>query len=245
MLEKSVTAKCIYIRGVGTVYLKRSKRAKNLNITVRPFQNIVVSVPGILSFAKAAEITRSKRIWLLKHLKKIKEIEAKYQTHATEKKAGTREHILKLETYKGEVVKVKIASGVIKITYPEHLDQNAPQVKDAINNGIIAAYRREAKAFLPQRVAQLAAIHGFKYNEIRIKNLKSRWGSCSAKNNINLNLQIMKLPDELIDHILLHELLHTKVKNHSPQFWQMLEGISKNTKELRKKVKEYGMNIFY
>ncbi|MDR3328515.1 MAG: M48 family metallopeptidase [Prevotellaceae bacterium] len=86
--------------------------------------------------------------------------------------------------------------------------------------------RRQAKQFLPQRVAALAARHGLSYSRITIKNIHSRWGSCSAQNNLNFSIYLMHLPDDLVDHVILHELCHTVHKNHGPKFWALLDSLT-------------------
>ncbi len=79
--------------------------------------------------------------------------------------------------------------------------------------------RKKAKTYLPKRLAEIAQQFGYKYNKVALKFMKSRWGSCSFKNNINLNISLMTLENELIDYVLLHELVHTVEKNHSETFW--------------------------
>lgn len=80
----------------------------------------------------------------------------------------------------------------------------------------------EARTRLIRRVAELAGRHGFSYNRVFVRNQKTRWGSCSSANNINLNINLVRLPQELMDYTILHELVHTRVKNHGPRFWEML-----------------------
>ena len=77
-----------------------------------------------------------------------------------------------------------------------------------------------------------------------IKNTKTRWGSCSFKNNINLSLHLMRLREELIDYVILHELVHTKVKNHSIEFWTTLDIHCPNSKNLDRELKKYSLRIF-
>ena len=72
-----------------------------------------------------------------------------------------------------------------------------------------------------------------------IKNAKTRWGSCSSINNINLNLHLMRLSDELIDYVILHELVHTKIKNHQKEFWDLLNIVSGDAKGLDRELKKY------
>lgn len=103
----------------------------------------------------------------------------------------------------------------------------------------MAELRRQAKAYLPGRLAELAAEHGFSYNQVRIKHNASNWGSCSAKKNINLNLNLMRLPEELQDYVMLHELCHLKYMNHGKEFHALLESVCPNHKTLRTKLREY------
>ena len=66
--------------------------------------------------------------------------------------------------------------------------------------------KEEAKVKLGKRLSELAKEHKFQYNKVSIRNQRTRWGSCSSKNNISLNMKLLHLPDQLIDYILLHEL---------------------------------------
>ena len=79
---------------------------------------------------------------------------------------------------------------------------------------------------ITKRVIVLAKKHGFKHGKIYVKKMKTRWGSCSYKNSININLCVCYLPQDLQDYIILHELTHTVIKNHSRHFWYELHKIS-------------------
>jgi predicted metal-dependent hydrolase len=87
----------------------------------------------------------------------------------------------------------------------------------------ISELRRRAKAELPKRLAELASRYGFVYNRVAIKHNSTNWGSCSSKNNINLNLNIVRLPQVLRDYILLHELCHLRHRDHGHAFHLLLE----------------------
>lgn len=103
----------------------------------------------------------------------------------------------------------------------------------------VAELRKQAKAYLPGRLAELAAQHGFSYNQVRIKHNVSNWGSCSVKKNINLNLNLMRLPDELRDYVMLHELCHLKYMNHGKEFHALMESVCPNHKELRRQLRDF------
>ena len=103
----------------------------------------------------------------------------------------------------------------------------------------VAELRKQAKAYLPERLAELAAEHGFSYNQVRIKHNVSNWGSCSVKGNINLNLNLMRLPQDLQDYVMLHELCHLRHMNHGPKFHALLESVCPDHLALRRRLKEY------
>lgn len=89
----------------------------------------------------------------------------------------------------------------------------------------IEELRRRAKKELPPRLSELALRYGFVYNRVAIKHNATNWGSCSAKSNINLNLNIVRLPKALQDYVLLHELCHLRHQDHSHAFHLLLEHV--------------------
>jgi hypothetical protein len=100
--------------------------------------------------------------------------------------------------------------------------------------------RREAKAYLPRRVNELAYMYGFNFKGLKIQSSKTRWGSCSGTNNINLSLYLMRVPEHLQDYVILHELCHTVHHNHSHEFWALLDKVSNGKAlALRKELRGY------
>lgn len=91
------------------------------------------------------------------------------------------------------------------------------------SEGEIEKLRRQAKAELPGRIAELAVRYGFTYNRVTIKHNATNWGSCSTKGNINLNLSIMRLSRVLQDYVLIHELCHLRHPDHGHGFHLLLE----------------------
>lgn len=80
----------------------------------------------------------------------------------------------------------------------------------------------EALVFVQTKIIQLNMHYTFSYNQIRIKNHKTLWGSCSRKNNLNFNYKIIQLPIPLAEYIIVHELCHLKEFNHSKRFWDLV-----------------------
>ena len=102
------------------------------------------------------------------------------------------------------------------------MDLKTEGLKDKLK-GLKPINKTEAKVILKNRLKELSEIYGFEYNRVFIRNQKTRWGSCSAQNNINLNINLVRVSNELQDYVILHELVHTKIKNHSLMFWKELD----------------------
>ncbi len=120
-------------------------------------------------------------------------------------------------------------------------------IKGSKNETELVALREKlrglALAYLPLRTQQLAGEHGFSYRRVSIRASRTRWGSCSAVNNINLSLYLMQLPSHLIDYVILHELVHTVHKNHGPDFWQLLGQKTGQARELAAEMKKYRIKV--
>ena len=103
--------------------------------------------------------------------------------------------------------------------------------------------KTQAKKQIIGRLNRLARQYGFAYTKVTIRNQRTRWGSCSAKGNINLNIKLVALPPEISDYVLLHELVHTRIHNHGRRFWKELDKYVGNGKELARGLVEYGLRL--
>lgn len=93
----------------------------------------------------------------------------------------------------------------------------------ALRDVLVEVLREEAKILLPQKLSYFSDQYGFHFHKVTIKHNSSNWGSCSRAGNINLNLNLIRLPEPLCDYVLLHELCHLKEPNHGPHFHALLE----------------------
>ncbi|MBD5542790.1 MAG: M48 family metallopeptidase [Lachnospiraceae bacterium] len=101
----------------------------------------------------------------------------------------------------------------------------------------------QALTVIPSKAAYYAEQIGVSYGRITIRNQKSRWGSCSAKGNLNFNCLLMLTPEKVQDYVVVHELCHRKEMNHSQRFWSEVERILPDYKERRRWLKEHGGSI--
>ncbi len=239
-----MTEKIIHFDGVGEILFRHSSRARHFSISVRPFVGVRVSIPIGMSYNSAIRLVIEKNIWIKKHLDKMKEFE-KQQTIFDENSGYcTNHHKLDLRKSDRKNISVRISNGKINVIYPAELNSDSKQIQTAIRTGIERALKVEAKQYLPEKVKELAVKFEFNYNKITLKNIKSRWGSCSRKNNINLSIHLMRLPDHLIDYVILHELVHTVHHNHSKRFWALLDKVTGSAKILDKELRKYRIAIY-
>ncbi|MFC2051983.1 M48 family metallopeptidase [Chloroflexota bacterium] len=83
----------------------------------------------------------------------------------------------------------------------------------------------------------------FTFNRVFIRSQKTRWGSCSKNNNISLNVKLVLLPEDLVDYVILHELVHTRIHNHSKSFWEELDRHTGNSKAFASRLRKYGYSL--
>ena len=182
----------VNINGIGPILFERSKRAKHVSISIKPYNGVRVAVPAGVSFRKAEEFIHAKEEWIQRYLEKMKQYEKERKT---------------------------------------------------IQGNFSDIDKETAQRILTSRLKQLAEQHGFTYNKVSIRNQKTRWGSCSNKNNISLNIKLISLPNELADYVILHELVHTKKQNHSKGFWAELDNYVGNGKGLASRLRKYGGSL--
>lgn len=147
-------------------------------------------------------------------------------------------------SHPGDKFIAQLTSNKIILNYPASNIITEPTIQYLIRNAIQWALKAEAKEYLPSRVQFFSQLLNLKYNKLFLKNNKTNWGSCSAKNNINLNIHLVRLPDHLIDYVIIHELCHTLEKNHGPRFWQLLGTFLPHPKQLSKELKAYSTQTY-
>ena len=175
--------------------------------------------------------------WILQAQSRVE----KYQTIFTPDTIFSTQHRrVQLLPWKSGQFRAQLSKDALKIFYPSEIDLQSGHAQTIIRDYIIRALRIEAQKYLPERTRQLAALHGFTYLGVTVKNVTSRWGSCSATDHINLNIHLVRLPQHLSDYVILHELAHTVHKNHSKHFWHSLNTITGGkAKQLAAEMKQY------
>ncbi len=129
----------------------------------------------------------------------------------------------------------------------KHLLQIAQQNEDIpaepLTQDEVCKLADQALRIIPERVKYYAPIVGVTYHNITIRNQKTKWGSCSSRKNLNFNCGLMLAPPEILDYVVVHELCHLKVMDHSPAFWQEVEQILPDYRKRKAWLKSNGSRI--
>lgn len=141
----------------------------------------------------------------------------------------------------GDVLpKIEISGNQI-LVYGKNLE--SPLAQAEIRKVVAKILRKQARAYLPRRVEFLAEEHGFTFEKLRFSHTSSRWGSCSSRGTISLNIALMNLPLHLIDYVIIHELCHTRQMNHSEKFWAEVEKYDPNYRAHVREMKNFSPQI--
>jgi len=202
----------------GDITLRRSARASNVRIRVAPDGRLRASLPLYAPVFLVKRLIRSSRAQLRELL-----AEQHIDTHFEAGMQIGKSHTLITRPTTARSPSVKRHGQQIIVSLPQGEDMQAPHILRIVRDAVIDALRIEAKSYLTKRLAYLAEQHGFAYEKIRFSHASGRWGSCSSNGTISLNIALMKLPFDLIDYVLIHELCHTMQMNHSDQFWELVK----------------------
>lgn len=231
--------KDIFIDKIGNVRFSKKNKIKNINIRIYQNGDVKVTLPIFSSYNKAVEIVKKKYSWIARQREKQNVSKQKRIKINNNTSLKYLKHKIKFVQNDYPVMKFEIFNSTLKFHVPQGVKIDDGSTQEFIRKGITEALRVEAKEFLPVRVKELAIQYGFRYRKVFIKNAKTLWGSCSSKNNINLNLHLMRLPGRLKDYVILHELTHTKHRNHGKKFWDQLDEYVGDARSLSKELREY------
>lgn len=220
----------------GTIIVRKSSRATQVRIRVAPNGTLRASLPIYAPLFLLKRFIKSSRDELRELL--IKARPAVSYQHGQQ--IGKSHTLVVREASSFSVVR----SGLqIIVSLPAAMSLTTPKVDKKLREVIGASLRIEAKSYLPKRLAYLAQQYGYVYQKVRFSHASSRWGSCSSAGTISLNIALMKLPFELIDYVLIHELAHTRHMNHSQPFWKEVAVADPKYKLHRASLKSYDPSL--
>lgn len=244
MAEKD-SVRVVEYHGIGMVNFVRKPLAKHLKITIKTSSLILVNVPANVSFTAAGNFVAEKQQWIRKCQARLARFKRNVTVYQEQTSYKTLDYKLVLGRHEKSSIQTVIRDGWIRVMYPLHADVTDPRIQQAIRKAFLAAWRLEAAKYLPELVRSLALHHQFSYKALTFRNNKTRWGSCSRDNRINLNIHLIRLPDYLCAYVILHELCHTVHKHHQKAFWQLLDRVTGGkAKALDKELNAYSPEVW-
>lgn len=220
----------------GDITVRRSTKSHAIRVSITPNGTLRASMPPYAPLFTLKRMIKSSREELRAMLEK-------------ERPSYKLEHGMeigkshKLVVVWGSKTSVKRSGQHIVLHLEDGDKLTDPHVERMVRDAIINALRLEAKSYLSKRLKYLAEQLECSYETVRFSHASSRWGSCSSTGTISLNIALMKLPHELIDYVLIHELCHTKQMNHSDRFWRLVEDADPSYKLHRKLLKQHSPTI--
>ena len=208
-----------------TYRIRRSLRVVNARIVVKPGQVEIVA-PLQIPEHKLHKFVLAKQQWITRALNKMADsspqqsgfVPIEYKSGASIAYQGSV-YPMTIKTTKLKRVKIEFSEGyTVHIPETMHPDKHHHEIREAL----IRWLKKQAKPLVEQLVETHAANKQLFPRTITIKTQKSRWGSCGIHNDININWLLLMAPKEVLEYVVVHELCHIKVKNHSRQFWSLV-----------------------
>lgn len=232
----------IELDGIGDVRVLRSANIKYLSVRMAPGKGIWVNVPCGVSRRQTEKFLMDNLEWIIR---KKESMEVYEKSSGPELKIGsevkTKFHLFRIESTDAPNPSYRKEQKTITLSIPRRMEP--VRVEMLTRRFLVDIYKMECRRYLPGRVDFWAGKCGFHYGRLSFRDNVSRWGSCSFRNDISLNIKLMKLPDEIIDYVILHELCHTVEKNHSEAFWKLVGRFCPDYVRLRKSLRSYNAGI--
>lgn len=232
----------ITLAGQETPYvLKTSARARRVRLVMRPASGLEVVVPRGTRLADIERVLREQVAWIAATSARLAERPAAPAPPPLE--TG------RVLPYAGASVRLVIGEGAPVGRFRAALRDDALTLTVAVAEpGTIRAaletwYRRQARALFAERIEHANLAFGFRYGRVSIKDQKSRWGSCSTKGNLNFNWRLLLAPSDVLDYVVVHELAHLKIQNHSPQFWALVATACPEFRVHRRWLRQHGHEL--
>ncbi|MCU0465920.1 MAG: M48 family metallopeptidase [Anaerolineae bacterium] len=216
-----------------TFTLLYSKR-KTLGIRIHPDRTVTVDAPTGTPLERVREVVQRKGAWITR---KLREFEA-----YTQPVAQPRQYISgEVYRYLGQQIRLKVETGTpVRVILTEEVLAVTAPTAGHVASLVQGWYRRQAERVFAERMTvclPLADALGIPRPEkLTVREMKTRWGSCSGRGRITLNLRLVQVETDLIDYVILHELCHLKELNHSKRFYALMTHILPDWKEKRQRL---------
>lgn len=221
---------------------RRSTRYRRITLSILE-DRLRISAPKNVSAKQLKELLLAKQEWILKlWLENQNTLKSPVEYHDGRHFLYRGNTIkLKIRRHPRKMLRVSLEGQVLEVYIPENLSDQA--CASNIQAALLIWYKAQARKVLQDKLDKQAKRMQVTFQTFRLKEQKTRWGSCSSKRNLNLNWRIIMAPDAAIDYIIIHELAHLTHLNHSEQFWQRVAEFMPGYEYWKKWFKDHGKEL--
>lgn len=218
-------------------FSRAARRTVQLRLTGPDTLSVIA--PLGYSRTQAEELIRTKENWIVRHAAKLAAQEQTAAAFSVEPGSSIpylgKAHTLAV-AYHPVRPSVRLDGSLIRVCLPETSQGDQSKIADSL----VRFYIKEAHRYLGERTDYWSKRIDVNPAMIKIRDAKTRWGSCSSKGNINYSWRIMMAPSEVADYLVIHELCHLRQPNHSASFWQLVETFCPDFRSCRRWLKQNG-----
>lgn len=234
------------------LHIKKSERSKHISLKMMAPGFLELVLPSWEREHRGLKFIESKSNWVLKNFRKIQSRQTIIPTYKTGSQItlfGKKNIELKLipsktlrSNFRFHEPEIPLTNSILELKVPE---QSALLHQQFITSCLHKFYLQTAREYLTDRTEHFATLLNLNFNQIRLKDTKSRWGSCSAKKNLNYNYRIILAPKPIVDYLVIHEVCHLQHLDHSTNFWNLVASQDPSYREHQKWLKENGHQLVY
>jgi predicted metal-dependent hydrolase len=222
--------------------LRSRRRRKTVEITIDPAAGVLVAAPAVTTGEDIRAIIARRAAWIVRHVTE-EDLRPRPRRFVSGESLPYLGRQVRIQVTAAPVrrVTVRFTHWSFQIVEPEGLDEH--KRRRAIERAIVQWYQARASERLRERVRCWAAVAGYSSPPVFIRSQRQRWGSCSADGTLRFNWRIVMAPPALIDYVMVHELAHLRVRNHSAEFWAILQRLMPDYERRRARLREVGPSL--
>jgi len=231
-----VEQRSILLAGKPVIYtLKRTARSRSIGLRI-DYRGLTVNVPLRASEKWLHSVLEEKSAWV------VEKLESWQAKKPAPQQWVNGEQIL----FRGEAFTLRIISSLFEAKPQLHgmhlvIYTSQPDSAAVIEKAVMRWYRHEALQLFKECVAHFSPLLGVNPSEIKLSSARTQWGSCTTRGTVRLNWQLVKMPLDLVDYVVVHELAHLREMNHSPAFWAVVESACPDYAQRRGELRKRGM----
>lgn len=223
--------------------VRSRRRRKTLQLTVDGASGVVVAAPASTPIADIDSFVRKRASWIIRNASDatLRARAPQFRSGESLPYLGRQVQMVVENSSTVRRTEVRFRHWTFEVAVPSSLCGDERQ--DAMRTAFVSWYRKQAERRLRHAVERWSSVVGHEPSRVLIRDQKRRWGSCSADRTLRFNWRSVLLDPTLMDYVVVHELAHLSVKNHSREFWALVLKAMPDAERRRQKIREVGAHL--